>query len=744
MSDFIQEALRETQTSDVSHILEGLNEAQREAVTAPPEHMLVLAGAGSGKTRVLVHRIAWLNQVEGVSPHNCFAVTFTNKAAAEMRERVEKLQGIPSSGLWVGTFHGLSHRLLRQHWKEAGLPQTFQILDSDDQHRLIKRIIKGLGLDEAKWPPKQAQGFINARKDEGQRPTHIDTAHNPIYQQLVRIYTAYEQACERAGAIDFAEMLLRTLELIRDNDSLAQHYQARFKHILVDEFQDTNTIQYALIRLLAGKSNKIFIVGDDDQAIYGWRGARVENIQLFQKHFPSVEVIRLEQNYRSTTTILSAANALIDNNDDRMGKKLWSSGEDGEQILVYHASDELNEGRYVIERVKQWIDSGHPREEIAILYRSNVQSRIFEDRLFSESIPYRVYGGRRFFDRQEIRHALAYLRLMNNYDDDASFERIVNTPTRGIGERSIERIREVAKEKEMPMWLAANTLLEGKELTARAGNAIKAFVELISSMKEETKELELYEQIDHMIHNSGLIAHYEKDKSENAQSKIENLEELVTASRTYEFDETEFEGMDELTAFLSHAALEAGEGQADKWEDCVQLMTLHSAKGLEFPLVFLVGLEEGLFPSQRSLDEEGKLEEERRLCYVGITRAMQQLVISCAEHRRLYGQDMYPTPSRFISEIPEHLMMEVKSKPIVSKPLYSGGDYGYSAPTKARSKETDAVNGFRVGQRVSHGKFGEGYITNLEGSGSHARVEVNFEYHGSKWLVMSYANLQVV
>ena len=736
MSDFIQEALRQTQTTDVSHILEGLNEDQREAVTAPPGHMLILAGAGSGKTRVLVHRIAWLNQVEGVSAHNCFAVTFTNKAAAEMRERVEKLQGTSSSGMWVGTFHGLSHRLLRQHWKEAGLPQAFQILDSDDQYRMIRRILKGLGLDEAKWPPKQAQGFINSRKDDGQRPAHIDTTHNPIYQQLVRIYTAYEQACERAGAIDFAEMLLRTLELIRDNDSLQQHYQARFKHILVDEFQDTNTIQYALIRTLAGKNNKIFIVGDDDQAIYGWRGARVENIQLFQKHYPDVAILRLEQNYRSTTTILSAANALIDNNDDRMGKKLWSSGEDGEQILVYHATDEMSEGRYVIERIKQWIDGGRPREEIAILYRSNAQSRIFEERLVSEGIPYRVYGGHRFFERAEIRHALAYLRLINNTNDDASFERVVNTPTRGIGERSVEKIRELAKEKDYSMWQAANALLETKELTARAGNAIKAFIDLISLMKQETQSLELYERVDHAVHFSGLIEHYEKEKSEKAQARVENLEELVTASRGFEYDENEFEGMDTLTAFLSHAALEAGEGQADKWEDCVQLMTLHSAKGLEFPLVFMVGLEEGLFPSQRSLDEEGKLEEERRLCYVGITRAMQQLVISCAEHRRLYGQDMYPTPSRFISEIPEHLMVEVKSKPVVSGTIYK--------VTGATSvKNTDSVNGLRIGARVSHAKFGDGYVTNLEGSGAHARVEVNFEYHGSKWLVMTYANLTV-
>ena len=641
-NDLVDMAFEEAANADVSHILDGLNEAQREAVTAPPGHMLVLAGAGSGKTRVLVHRIAWLCQVEGVSPYNIFAVTFTNKAAAEMRGRVEKLQGMPVSGMWVGTFHGLSHRLLRAHWKEAGLPQTFQILDSDDQYRLIRRVLKALELDESRWPPRQAQGFINARKDEGQRPQHVDTSSNPIYTQLVRIYTAYEEACKRAGVIDFAELLLRTLELLRDNQSLLEHYQSRFKHLLVDEFQDTNTIQYALIRLLAGNNNKVFIVGDDDQAIYAWRGARVENIQLFQKHFKDAELVRLEQNYRSTTTILSAANALIDHNSDRMGKKLWTSGEDGEQILFYNAFNELDEARFAIDRAKQWIENGHARSEIAILYRSNAQSRVFEERLVSEGIPYRVYGGLRFFERAEIKDALAYLRLIDNRNDDASFERVVNTPTRGIGDRSVEKIREVAKQKNYSMWEAARTLLDRKELAARATNAIAGFVRLIDSLSEDSAELDLFEQVEHVIHASGLIEHYSKEKSEKAEARVENLEELVTAARGFDYDadSDEYTGMAKLTAFLTHAALEAGEGQAKEWEDCIQLMTLHSAKGLEFPLVFIVGLEEGLFPSQRSLDEEGKLEEERRLCYVGITRARQQLVLTSAEHRRLYGQDI--------------------------------------------------------------------------------------------------------
>jgi DNA helicase-2/ATP-dependent DNA helicase PcrA len=734
-NDLVDMAFEEAATADVSHILDDLNEAQREAVTAPPGHMLVLAGAGSGKTRVLVHRIAWLCQVEGVSPYNIFAVTFTNKAAAEMRGRVEKLQGMPISGMWVGTFHGLSHRLLRAHWKEAGLPQTFQILDSDDQYRLIRRVLKALELDESRWPPRQAQGFINARKDEGQRPPHVDTSSNPIYTQLVRIYTAYEEACKRAGVIDFAELLLRTLELLRDNQSLLEHYQNRFKHLLVDEFQDTNTIQYALIRLLAGNNNKVFIVGDDDQAIYAWRGARVENIHLFQKHFKDAQLVRLEQNYRSTTTILSAANALIDHNSDRMGKKLWTSGEDGEQILFYNAFNELDEARFTIDRAKQWIENGHSRSEIAILYRSNAQSRVFEERLVSEGIPYRVYGGLRFFERAEIKDALAYLRLIDNRNDDASFERVVNTPTRGIGDRSVEKIREVAKQKNYSMWEASRTLLDSKQLAARATNAIAGFIRLIDTLSEDSAELDLFEQVEHVIHASGLIEHYSKEKSEKAEARVENLEELVTAARGFDYDadSDEYTGMAKLTAFLTHAALEAGEGQAREWEDCIQLMTLHSAKGLEFPLVFIVGLEEGLFPSQRSLDEEGKLEEERRLCYVGITRARQQLVLTSAEHRRLYGQDMYPSPSRFISEIPEHLLNEIRSKPSVSQPVY-----------KPQATAAAPVNGVGVGMRVMHAKFGEGTVLNVEGSGAHARVQVNFEYAGTKWLVMAYANLQPV
>jgi DNA helicase-2/ATP-dependent DNA helicase PcrA len=753
-----QQVVKQTAEADISHILNELNDAQRKAVTAPPEHMLILAGAGSGKTRVLVHRIAWLNQVEGISPYNIFAVTFTNKAAAEMRHRVEKLQGLPVSGMWVGTFHGLAHRLLRNHWQEAKLPQSFQILDADDQYRMVRRILKSLELDEDKWPPKQAQAFINARKDEGKRAAHIDTSFNPDYQQLQRIYTAYEVACDRAGVIDFAELLLRTLELIRDNDSLQAHYQKRFLHILVDEFQDTNTIQYALIQLLAGQSNKVFIVGDDDQAIYGWRGAKVENIQRFQRDFPSLEVIKLEQNYRSTTTILAAANALINNNAERMGKKLWSGGEDGEPILFYNAYNERDEAQFVLDKIKQFVALGNAREDIAILYRSNAQSRMFEERFVSEGIPYRVYGGLRFFERAEIKNALAYLRLMDNVNDDASFERVINTPTRGIGERSVEKIREVARQLGKPLWQASKQILQDKGLPARASNAVQSFLKLVEDLQADSVELPLYEQVAHVVHNVGLIEYYEKEKTEKAQARVENIEELITAARGFDFDQSELDApMSELTAFLTHAALEAGEGQAAEWDDCVQLMTLHSAKGLEFPLVFMVGMEEGLFPSQRSLEEEGKLEEERRLCYVGITRAREQLVLSCAEHRRLYGQDKYPSASRFISEIPNHLVSEIRGQHNVSHSVsstqykthsYQSTGYqssAYKSPGyKSTGMSSETVNGIYVGQRVNHKKFGEGMVTNLEGSGSHARIQVNFEYEGSKWLVMAYANLSPV
>ena len=721
---------------DVSHILDDLNEAQREAVTAPAHQpMLVLAGAGSGKTRVLVHRMAWLIQVEGVSPFALMAVTFTNKAASEMRSRVEQLRGA-ARGMWVGTFHGIAHRLLRSHWKEADLPQTFQILDSDDQYRMIRRVLRSLELDEAQWPPRQIQSFINARKDEGQRPQHVDTSGDPIQTQLVRIYSAYEAACKRAGSVDFAELLFRTLELLRDNESLLRHYRERFRHVLVDEFQDTNAIQYAWVQLLTGDKNspgaQIFIVGDDDQAIYGWRGAKVENILSFKKEFPATLVIRLEQNYRSTGTILSAANALIANNDNRMGKNLWTAGDEGEPIHLYNAFNEQDEARYVIDRIKDWVSEGHSRSEIAILYRSNAQSRVFEEQLINEGMPYRVYGGLRFFERAEIKSALAYLRLINNQDDDPSFERVVNLPTRGIGGKTVDQIRDTSRIMDVSMWQAANAKVASNEMTARAQNALTGFLKLIKSLAEACNGLPLHEQVEHVIHQSGLIDFYGKEKGEKAEARVENLEELVSAAKGFEFHNEDELEMDVLTAFLTHAALEAGEGQAAEWEDCVQLMTLHSAKGLEFPLVFMCGMEDGLFPHQRSTEEAGRLQEERRLCYVGITRARDQLVLTFAERRRLYGKDHYPMPSIFIGEIPKEYVSEIRPRTSIVEPVYR------------QEKISQLEGGFSLGQRVLHQKFGEGCVLNYEGQGSHARVEVNFDHAGSKWLVLSYANLQIL
>jgi ATP-dependent DNA helicase UvrD/PcrA len=728
---------------DVSHILDGLNEAQREAVTAPPGPMLILAGAGSGKTRVLVHRMAWLIQVEDVSPFSVMAVTFTNKAAAEMRGRVEKLQGVSPSGMWVGTFHGIAHRLLRAHWKEANLPQQFQILDSDDQYRMIRRVLKSLELDEAQWIPRQLQGFINARKDEGLRPQHVDTGADPIRQQLVTVYSAYEAACKRAGVIDFAELLLRSLELIRDNEELHKHYRQRFQHILVDEFQDTNEIQYAWIRLLAadknGRGAQLFVVGDDDQAIYGWRGAKVENILSFSHSNPNTLIIKLEQNYRSTGNILKAANGLINHNEERMGKSLWTDGDDGNPIQLYAAFNEQEEARYVIDRITEHVSNGNPREDIAVLYRSNAQSRVFEEQLMMQSIPYRVYGGLRFFERAEIRDALSYLRLLNNRNDDPAFERVVNQPTRGIGNKTVDTIRETARLADISMWQASLDLIANGSLTARAQNALNGFIQLVNKLNTESNGVELHEQFEHVIHASGLIDHYAKEKGEKAEARVENLEELVSAAKGFEYEQDDEAPLDNLTAFLTHAALEAGEGQAEAWEDCVQLMTLHSAKGLEFPLVFMVGMEEGLFPHARSAEEEGRLQEERRLCYVGITRAREQLVLSYAEQRRLYGKDMYPMPSSFIGEIPAQFIEEIRPKT-----NYTAATNAYEKKSNYRFEQQDNDSGLSIGQRVLHQKFGEGFVINYEGQGKSARVEVNFDQAGSKWLVLSYANLQTI
>jgi DNA helicase-2/ATP-dependent DNA helicase PcrA len=724
---------------DISHILDNLNKPQRQAVSADAIPQLVLAGAGSGKTKVLVHRIAWLIQVDQISPFAILAVTFTNKAAAEMRARIEDLLASPVGGMWVGTFHGLSHRLLRRHWQEAKLIQNFQIIDSDDQLRMVKRVMRGLQLDEKLWPAKQSQWFINNKKDEGIRPQHIEDKKDPTTRQLTEVYSLYEEACQRSGVIDFAEMLLRSLELLRDNAEILHHYQQRFQHILVDEFQDTNTLQYAWIRLLAGTKTIPFVVGDDDQSIYGWRGAKIEHIQNFSRDFPQTQVIKLEQNYRSSGNILNAANAVIDNNQGRLGKNLWTNDGDGDPIHLYAAYNEIEEATYIASRIQQWVSHGNSHSDIAILYRSNAQSRVFESTLNENAIAYRVYGGQRFFDRAEIKDALAYLRLTSNRHDDPSFERIINQPTRGIGEKTVSMIRENARNSSSSMWQSAQTLLSNSVFTARASTAISGFMALINTIASDIDGQPLDEQVEHVIEYSKLKDHYlKKDKGDAGQARIENLNELISAAQGFQYKpDDEHADMDFLTAFLSHASLEAGEGQGQAGDDCVQLMTLHSAKGLEFPLVFLVGLEEGLFPHKMSAEEPGRLEEERRLCYVGITRAEKQLVITYAEQRRLYGDTLYGVPSRFLKEIPDSVIEEIR-------PKVTTWQSNYARESKPRPAIKTNETGLSIGQGVSHAKFGDGVITDVEGAGKHARVQVNFNDAGSKWLVLSYAKLELI
>ena len=716
--------------------LDGLNERQRSAVTAPLGNTLVLAGAGSGKTRVLVSRIAWLVEQHQISPHAILAVTFTNKAAGEMKSRLSTLLACSPHGLWVGTFHGLCHRLLRRHYQEARLPEQFHILDSDDQGRLIKRAIASLNLDIEQWPVKQAQSFINGKKDEGLRPRHVNVLQYGPGRTLVAIYQAYEQACQTAGVIDFAELLLRCHELLRDNTALLAHYQERFHAILVDEFQDTNTIQYAWIRLLAGEGASVMAVGDDDQSIYGWRGAKVENIQRFSRDFANTQLIRLEQNYRSTATILDAANALITHNQSRMGKDLWTAGHAGEKIVLFSAFNELEEARFVSERIMMELQQGRAADEVAILYRSNAQSRVLEEALLRAGIAYRIHGGVRFFERAEVKDTLAYLRLLANSQDDTAFERVVNFPTRGIGEKTLEALRLLARTEETPLWDAAIKLVQGNQLPQRAAMALTAFIDLIQQLRLQTADLELDEQLNAVIQTSGLHAHFAKEKGEKSESRLENLQELINAAKQFRYEQDEEEDeLPLLVAFLAHASLEAGDMQADENERSVHLMTLHAAKGLEFPLVFMVGMEEGLFPGKQSMEEPGRLEEERRLCYVGMTRAMEKLVISYAEIRRQYGREEYHRPSRFLSELPPKLIDEVRAKARFQAPTQS-----FSKPTLPSVAE---ASGFKLGQNVNHAKFGQGVILAVEGDGAHTRVQVKFSAHGTKWLVLAYANLTV-
>jgi DNA helicase II / ATP-dependent DNA helicase PcrA len=714
---------------DASPILASLNEAQQQAVTAPLGAVLVLAGAGSGKTRVLTHRIAWLIHTQGVSPHSILAVTFTNKAAHEMRGRIEHLLGMPGGTMWLGTFHGIAHRLLRLHWREAGLPQGFQILDSEDQQRLVKRLIRAAELED-ELTPRDVLSFINGAKDRGHRASEVPDSGDRLHEELVGLYRGYEAACTTGALVDFAELLLSAQELWDKSPEVLARYQRRFAHVLVDEFQDTNDTQYRWLRKLLGSTGHPFVVGDDDQAIYGWRGARAEHLQKLQHDFPQSRLYRLEQNYRSTGTILAGANGLIAHNSQRLGKNLWTDGSQGDPIHVYAAFNERDEADFVTQRIREWLKNGGRHRDIAILYRSNAQSRVFEESFISARIPYRIYGGLRFFERAEIKDALAYLRLLMNRHDDASFERVVNLPPRGVGAKSVDSLRARAGAAGTSMWDAA--LNGAHQLTGKAATGVRGFLSLIERLAQDTRQLPLHEQIDLVIQATGLRDHHEQDE-DKGELRAENLDELVSAARGFAAEGSgSSEEMTALEAFLAHAVLESGEAGQGTSEDGVQMMTLHTAKGLEFPLVFLAGMEEGLFPHIRSATGIEGLEEERRLCYVGLTRAMQQLYITHAEIRRIHGNDNQGAPSRFIKEIPEKLIEEVRPKVHATRPVTA---------VRFRTEEADLPPGMRLGARVRHGKFGEGVILDIEGAGPHARVQVGFETEGTKWLVLQHAKL---
>lgn len=728
---------------DFSLLLDGLNDKQREAVAAPIGNYLVLAGAGSGKTRVLTHRIAWLICVENVPESNILAVTFTNKAAAEMRHRIEHTLSQSNDnrlfGMWVGTFHSIANRLLRSHYLDANLPQDFQIMDSEDQQRLIKRLLKLHNIDETHFPPKHVAWYINAQKDKGKRAKDIEHNNDPNEKKLVEIYQIYQEACDRAALLDFAELLIRAYELFKYSPTILQRYQQRFQQILIDEFQDTNNIQYDFIRLLTGNIGKVMIVGDDDQSIYGWRGAQIENIQRFLKDYDNTQTIRLEQNYRSTGHILTCANELIANNDNRLGKNLWTNSGDGEPVEIYCAFNELDEARFVASQIKQWKEDYGDLSECAVLYRSNSQSRVIEEALIQANIPYRIYGGMRFFERQEIKDALAYLRLIANRQDDAAFERVVNTPTRGIGDRTLEIIRQITRNRQITLWQAVQVAIQEEQLSGRSASALLRFMELINALDQETEQMSLAEQTDFVIKKSGLYEMYKQEKGEKGEVRIENLEELVTATKQFSKPD-EAEELTDLTAFLTHASLEAGEAQASQHEDYVELMTLHSAKGLEFPRVFMVGVEEGIFPSGMSVDED-RLQEERRLAYVGITRAKQKLTISYAEQRRLYGKEERHIPSRFITELPEEHIREVRLRGSINRAAsFNQSNHFTKQPQKTATPILND-NSWKMGQKVSHSKFGQGTIINVEGAGEATRLQVAFVGNGIKWLIAKMANL---
>ena len=719
----------------MSDLLAHLNAPQRQAVTLPPVHALILAGAGSGKTRVLTTRIAWLMSTNQAGPHGVLAVTFTNKAAREMTARLSALVPINTRGMWIGTFHGLCNRLLRAHCREAGLPQTFQILDAADQLAMVRRLLKNLNVDDEKYPPRELCHFINAHKEQGVRAGQAE-AYDHYTQKRVELYAEYENQCNREGVVDFAELLLRCHELLQRNEPLRTHYQERFRYILVDEFQDTNRLQYAWLQLLAGGGAKVFAVGDDDQSIYAFRGAEVGNMRDFEREYAGANVIRLEQNYRSHGNILAAANALIKNNRERLGKNLWTDAGAGEPIRAFEGYSDLDEARFVIDEIRELVRDGVAPTQCAILYRSNAQSRVLEHELFAKGVPYKVYGGLRFFERQEIKHALAYLRLLGNADDDTAFLRVVNFPARGIGARSLENLQATAHQINSSLYNAAASL------TGRAGQTVGAFVRLIEALRQETANLPLPEMVEHIIEKSGLAQHYRTEKE--GQERLENLDELINAAATFVDDEGAIGEGGALASFLAHASLEAGEHQAGEGQEAVQLMSVHAAKGLEFDVVFITGLEQGLFPHENAVVQgrEG-LEEERRLMYVAVTRARRRLYVSCAQTRMLHGQTRYCIPSAFLDEIPESLLLKLNGKAAAGAPAAfgsTGGAHGSRSPAAG-----PATGGLRIGQTVEHARFGVGVIVAAEGRGGDARVQVNFAGGaGMKWLALEYAKLTPV
>ena len=714
----------------MSDLLANLNEPQLQAVTLPSVHALILAGAGSGKTRVLTTRIAWLISTGQVGPQGILAVTFTNKAAKEMTTRLASLVPINTRGMWIGTFHGLCNRLLRAHFREAALPQTFQILDSADQLAAVKRLLKNLNVDDEKYPPRELCQFINSHKEQGIRAAQAE-AYDAWTQRRVELYAEYEIQCQREGVVDFAELLLRTYELLSRNEPLRRHYQERFRYILVDEVQDTNRLQFAWLKLMGGGGASIFAVGDDDQSIYAFRGAEVANMREFERDYAGPNVIRLEQNYRSHGNILAAANAIIKHNRTRLGKNLWTDAGDGEPLRVYEAYSDLDEARFVIDEVKDLLREDTPADQIALLYRSNAQSRVLEHELFSRGVPYRVHGGLRFFERQEIKHALAYLRLLSNPDDDTAFLRVVNFPTRGIGARTLENLQAAAHQTNSSLYNAAASL------TGKSGQAVGAFIRLIETLRQETANLPLPEMVAHIVEKSGLAQHYRLEKE--GQERLENLDELVNAAASFIDVNGEIGAAGELVDFLTHASLEAGEHQAGEGQAAVQLMTVHAAKGLEFDVVFITGVEQGLFPHENSMLDRDGLEEERRLMYVAITRARRRLYLAYAQSRMLHGQTRYCVPSTFLEEIPEALLRKLnRAASVPSGKAYGGG---YSGKT---NYQTEPEGGLRVGQSVEHAKFGLGVIVAAEGRGADARVQVNFGGHGMKWLALEYAKLTPV